>query len=363
MVHTIGVESPNNGRIEMISRLRSMTGIVTGWKALWTVLSCLIVLIPACGKDRGEKIKASRMAYASLVDEVLETYTELHPLRSSHLGLHQSDSLLFTFSSDECERSVRRLEKLHENLKKLTVGHLAEREIANSTIMLHWLKGELFAFKTLHYESWSPLLYCWIIEEALYGIPSRPEPPYQGELAAYEKRLSQIPLLLQNATALLEHVHRLHRNVARGRLSRLIDRFDELEGMVTERYGERIDLLDSVKNAIMDFRNSLTNNHLQQNRGIRILGLEHLSRIFLYDDVLELEPNRFLGNPSDNRAAKNHTVFEIHHISVLNQRLFIDEQLLDSFDVAEAVLEQLSVFVLEYEGFPGLFLDDNPCHG
>ena len=181
----------------MKSRLRNRVSTVLRRKALWTALAFLTISIIACGKERDEEIKASRRIYSSLINEVLDIYDELHPLRSSQLGFHQSDSLLFTFSSEERESFIKRLEKLQQYFKKLAVIHLEEREIVNSTLILHWLKGELFAFKTLQSYRRSPLLYCWMVEEALYGIPSRLEPPYETELAAYEKRLSQIPLLLQ----------------------------------------------------------------------------------------------------------------------------------------------------------------------
>jgi len=276
----------------MKSRLRNRVSTVLRRKALWTALAFLTISIIACGKERDEEIKASRRMYSSLINEVLDIYDELHPLRSSQLGFHQSDSLLFTFSDEERESFIKRLEKLQQHFKKLAVIHLEEREIVNSTLILHWLKGELFAFKTLQSYRRSPLLYCWMVEETLYGIPLRLEPPYEAELAAYEKRLSQIPLLLQNATALLENVPGPHTNVAVERLSRLLDRFDELEGMVAEHYSERVAHLDSVKNSVTDFRNFLSNSYLKQLGGIRILGLEYLSRIFLYDELLEIDPNK-----------------------------------------------------------------------
>ncbi len=281
-----------SGRSEMKSRYRNRVSTVLRRKVLWIVLAFLTISIIACGKDRDEEIKASRRMYSSLIKEVLDIYDELHPLRSSRLGFHQSDSLLFTFSSEKRESYTKRLEKLQQYFKKLAVFHLEEREIVYSTLMLHWLKGELFAFKTLQSYRRSPLLYCWMVEEALYGIPSRLEPPYEAELAAYEKRLSQIPLLLQNATALLEKVPGPHTNGAVKRLSRLLDRFDDIEEMVAERYSDRVANLDAVRNSITDFRNFLSNNYLKQSGGIRILGLEYLSRIFLYDELLEIDPNK-----------------------------------------------------------------------
>ncbi|MCK4235467.1 MAG: DUF885 family protein [Candidatus Krumholzibacteria bacterium] len=263
-------------------------------RTIITIAACLAFIPALCGCGKDERLPEGRRIYSALIAKAVETYCELHPLRSSRLGLHRSDSLLFTFSDDEITASTRRLKNLLADLSKLPVSNLEERLLDNSKLVLNWLKGELFALESINNYERNPLLYCWMTEEALYGTCSRVQPPYEGELAAYEKRMSRIPALLANAQKNLENVAEPHAKLAVERLDRLLSEFDILQELIRERYGHVDFALGPVRLSIEDFRLFIIEDLSSQTHGRLILGLENLSKIFMYDDFLELDPNRMI---------------------------------------------------------------------
>lgn len=251
----------------------------------------LLVLLAVMGCGKEQEAIEIRKIYDSVVDEAIDTYQMLHPLRSSRLGMYGADSSLFTFSKQELKAGKERIKRLLESMSHLKVGRLGEREMDDSILLHHWLKGELFAMDKLENHRRNPLLYCWMIEEALFGLPSRIESPYEGERPAYERRMSKIPQLLENAQALLEKPSEHHVQYAQERLDWLIDSFGDLKLLAESRYGERIDSFDSVRRSIEAFRRFIADELSSRTRGRLILGAENLSYIFLYDEHLDIDLN------------------------------------------------------------------------
>lgn len=263
-------------------------------------LFSLLVLLMVTGCSRKQETLEIKKRYDLLVDEVIDTYRELHPLTSSRLGIYGADSLLFTFSEPELKAGRERIRELLDELSGLPAGRLDERERDDSILLLHWLKGELFAMEKLKLHQHNPLLYCWMIEEALFGLPSRIESPHEGERAAYEKRLLRIPQLLENAEEHLEKPSEHHIRYTLERLDRLIDSFGELKTLTEERYGEHVASLVSVRRSIEAFKRFIADALSTQTRGRLILGAENLSHIYLYDEHLDLDLNGFAREAEKN---------------------------------------------------------------
>lgn len=254
-----------------------------------SLLLAIICLAGSCGKDKSAS--KDERAYARLTASAITLYAEIQPLRSSRLGIARNDSLLFTFSEDEIAGSIQRLRKLESQFSDLPASNLTARDIDKATIVIHWLRGELFALETLQNYRCNPLLYCWMAEEALWGMPARFTPPYDGELDAYRKRILRIPALLQNGTRHLDNPAEAHVRYAIERLDTITSGLGNLEIAIERRYGTTFDgELARVRASLVDFRR-FTSDLLPAAHGTLILGAENLSKLFMYDELLNSDPN------------------------------------------------------------------------
>jgi hypothetical protein len=246
-------------------------------------------LLPA-GCDRDRDAEEEKHAYRRFRSEIIELYLDMHPLQASRSGFRRADSLLYAYSSEELDLSISRIKRLKEGLRRLSATHLGEREIEDSRVLLMWLKGELYGLEELEFYSYNPILYFWIVEEALWGIPSRPEPPYAGELSAYEKRISRIPQLLGNASAIIENPPRPYVELAARNMRRLLEALPALRATLEKRYSTQVILSEEVKRSLTGFVGFLEGTLSSQTRGHMILGSENISKIFLYDEGIGLDP-------------------------------------------------------------------------
>jgi hypothetical protein len=270
----------------MMGRARTLTTLAA--------LFALAVVYTGCAREKRSERAAAE--YGQLVSEAVALSVRIEPLRSSRIGMTGSDSLLFTFSDGEISEALSRLGGLEDRLTRSSVSSLSPRDVDNAEVIAYWLRGELFALREMQSFRYNPFLYSWMAEEALWGIPSRVGLPYPGELTAYRARLAKIPALLANARRLLDDPAETHTRFAAERLDSITASFGRLDSLTRERYGESITAdLDAARRAIADFRRFVGDSLLARSHGKVILGSENLSKIFLYEELVNADPNMIMG--------------------------------------------------------------------
>jgi hypothetical protein len=254
--------------------------------------AALLALQQGCGGTRTGEESA---AYRRLAGEAVRLYTALHPLGASRLGLPGADSLLFTFGPEEIRAAVERLERLDDRLSALSAAGLSPREIDWARVMINWTRGERFALEILAIQRTNPLLFVWAAEEAFEEMPSRLEPVRPGEAAAYRKRVLATADLFSNAALALRNPAEAHARFAAERLDGLDARLDRVARLAESRYGASFGgEFATARGAVLDFRGFAAQSLLAGARGRLILGSENLSRIFLFDELLDVDPNVLL---------------------------------------------------------------------
>ncbi len=267
------------------------------------------VLALGCGGD-GQP-DSDRARFRSLRKGSVELYLELHPLRASRIGMTGSDSLLFTFSPGELSIQLGRIDSLLAIFNSLPAAHLGETEIEESSLIVYWLSGESAALGKLKNHERSPALYCWMIEEALFGIPSRGGKPGEREFIDYCKRIEKIPDLIRNAESHLRNPAELHLIRAIDRLSSINERFPVLEGTLMKRYGTVPSSIQQIGESIAAFRAHLWDEVLPHAHGRHIMGVEDLSDLLKYSEHLDIDLDRFI---TDAETTSNQQKSQINAI-------------------------------------------------
>ncbi len=259
---------------------------------LWVSLFLPVFLAWGCSKESGTPENLAE--YRRVKTDAIELYNFLHPLRCSRIGLLKADSSLFTYSEGEIEAGLRRLDRLLERTSVLTTEGLGQKDIYDSQLVLGWLRGQRFGLADLRLHEINPMLYCWMINEALWGIPSRGYPPGDNELEDYRARVGKLPVLMENAKILCRKPSQLHIRLSLEMLDRLLESTGELKNLVQGRYSSDTAWLDPVVEIISGFRNYIRYDLSKRSHGRIILGSENLAKIFEYDEHLMENPNNIL---------------------------------------------------------------------
>ncbi|MCK4538232.1 MAG: hypothetical protein KAV42_05490 [Candidatus Krumholzibacteria bacterium] len=256
---------------------------------LSTVLSALAVISLTLSCSKKEDFQGSLMALDSLVEESISLHSHLHPLRSSRLGITGSDSRLFTFSRQEIDRSLEKIDAILKKISTLPANHFDNDRLDESTMLIRWLQGEAYALKELQIFRTNPLIYTWMLEEALYLIPSRHTPPSEQEFEDYSKRLSRIPGLISNAGLLLDNPAKIVIGPAAFSTRSMLDDTGNIRKLIEDRYDSVPSSFDVAMESIETFHNFLIHDLPEFSHGRFILGTEVLSDIYRYSGQIDIE--------------------------------------------------------------------------
>jgi len=243
-----------------------------------TTIYCLLTIILALALLEGcsQKKKDTHLLYHRFSREFVSLYSRINPISASSLGIRSTDPNLFTFKREEIDSLLTRLKQLEEKIDELRGLDSEEYEKENLILILYWLRGEMYALEKLESYSYNPILYTWVIEKALFDIPERTDKPYRGEYEAYIKRISKLEELTAEAK----------KNLAQR---------DYLREVLLERYGKYPeDTLSAIFKSIKELEEDFKGRLNSEPRSRTILGLEELSKIVLYDECINIDPNSLI---------------------------------------------------------------------
>ncbi len=262
-----------------------------------TTIYCLLTIILALAFFEGcsQKKKDTHLLYHRFSREFVSLYSRINPISASSLGIRSTDPNLFTFKREEIDSLLTRLKQLEEKIDELRGLDSEEYEKENLILILYWLRGEMYALEKLESYSYNPILYTWVIEKALFDIPERTDKPYRGEYEAYIKRISKLEELTAEAKKNLANPATAELKSAVEAIDGLLAQRDYLREVLLERYGKYPeDTLSAIFKSIKELEEDFKGRLNSEPRSRTILGLEELSKIVLYDECINIDPNSLI---------------------------------------------------------------------
>ncbi len=200
-----------------------------------------------------------------------------------------ADSLLFTFSTPEIESALSEIDTILVRITALPASHFETSGLDDSATLIGWLRGESYALRKVRLFRSNPMIYCWMLEEALYGIPSRSTEPDENEFYSYQRRLSKIPALLSNAAALLDNPAEIFIGPSYEAVTTILSGLDDVRSLSESRYGRTPPSLEDARASIESFAEFLLLDLSTRARGRFILGTETLSDILRFSEGLDID--------------------------------------------------------------------------
>jgi len=256
---------------------------------IFTLIAILFTSIPqGCSRKNDE----SKSPYSRIVEEITNLYSSVNPLIASELGLSSADSNLFVFDRVEIDSILQRTKHIRKELESLKNLNFDEYYADNLIIAQLWLKGLEYSLERLRSYSFSPVLYTWSIERALFGTQSAQRATIRANYENFLSRINRIENLVNNAKNNLSNTGSTELRVAVEMLDSLLSKENQLKTTLNEKYGyfpedTLKNAFESIKSLKMRFEELL--NEEPKNRNI--LGMEELSRVFIYDEYINVAPN------------------------------------------------------------------------
>ncbi len=218
--------------------------------ALFSMLAISIAVSGCGGRDDSSGYLRS---FESIVGEALELYGEIHPLRSSRLGITGSDSLLFTFSADEIDYCGARCDSLLERISRLPANHFGARAIDDSAILIDWLGGNSSRCGNFAPGKRTPC--------SIAGWPRRPSSGYRPgsrrpervNCAPTSAASAAFPALLENAGLNLRDPPAIQIEPSLERIGAILEKAGELRAVLKLRYGTLPASFDEAVKSVESF--------------------------------------------------------------------------------------------------------------
>ncbi len=256
---------------------------------IFTLIAILFTSIPqGCSRKNDE----SKSQYSRIVEEITNLYSSVNPLIASELGLSSADSNLFVFDRVEIDSILQKSRNVRKEIESLKNLNFDEYYADNLIIAQLWLKGLEYSLERLKSYSFSPVLYTWSIERALFSIQSAKKTNIRVKYEDFLSRINRIDNLVNNAANNLVNTGSVELGVAIEMLDSLLERENQLKITLNERFGNFPE--DSLKKAFENVKRLKTRFEellKEEPKNRNILGMEELSRVFIYDEYINVAPN------------------------------------------------------------------------
>jgi uncharacterized protein (DUF885 family) len=152
--------------------------------------------------------------FTVLADEYLDDLAQRHPDVATGLGDHRFDDRLPDTSADARAAERRALDGFAAQLDVLEIGALTPEHLLDAAMMADSVARRIFEMDELREHTWNPLTAN--PGRAIYDLLARDFAPLPDRLASVAGRLAQVPAVLAEARAQLEHMPRVHIETAMG---------------------------------------------------------------------------------------------------------------------------------------------------
>jgi len=256
---------------------------------IFALIAIIFTSIPqGCSRKNNE----FKSRYSRIVEEITDLYSSVNPLIASEMGLSSADRNLLVFDRVEIDSILQRTKHIRKDIESLKNLNFDEYYADNLIIAQLWLKGLEYSLEKLKSYSFSPVLYTWSIERALFSIQSAKRANIKVKCEDFLSRISKIDNLVNNATSNLIKTGSVELEVAIEMLDSLLSRENQLKNTLKEKYDKFP--VDSLKKAFESIRSLKTRFEKllkEEPKNRNILGMEELSRVFIYDEYINVAPN------------------------------------------------------------------------
>lgn len=262
--------------------------------------------------------------FKDLVNEFLESSYQASPVWATHVGEHKYDHLIGDYSKEAIQEDILRLRLYEQKMKYIDTLKLNPINKVDYQILQNAISDQLLDLEVLKPWENSPVMYSFLIGEAINSLISRDFAPLRERLRNVSSRLKLLPVLIRQAEANLKNppeiqtttaIKQNHGNInlIKNDLAKLLDEAPDMKDSLTEPMDKAIKALES-------YQMFLENDLLPQSTGDFRLGKELFEKKLKYTLQSDLTPEEIVRKAEQEMIAVRQRMFEL--AQPLHQQMF-----------------------------------------
>ena len=267
----------------------------------------LTVVIFSCSTSGDPDLQFEKVA-----GNYIEDYLKLYPESATRLGDHRYDHRLNDYSLAGVRKSVEMNRNYLRKLDKIEVCQLSQTNLTDYQILRQRIDKSIFSAEILKEHEWNPLIYN--AGGAIYNIIARESAPLEIRLGYVQKRLEQIPEMLNQAKINLQNPPQIFTETAilrsKGTVTLIRDQLTEFVEQVPQMEAEFYPVRNMAVTALQNYIVWLENDLLPSSKGDFRLGEEKFRQKLAFTLESEITMEEILERAGDDLIVTQNELYE-----------------------------------------------------
>src|SRR5205809_156756 len=285
--------------------------------------------------------------FQKIAHDYIERELETNPEEATELGDHRFDGRLTDYSPEARTKELATQKEFRDKLNAIDGSQVTGANKVDFRILKENIDYKIFQAEELKEPDWNPLVYNQSLANSLYLLVARDFAPPEKRIPNLRQRIEEIPRVIAQAKANLQHPPRVHTettieqtqgaiNLVREGLAPLLDRAPQSKT-------ELAPLQEKTAGALEDYKKWLQSDLLPRSDGSFRLGAEKFRKKLRFALASDLSMEEIMKRA---QADLQQTQTAIYETGVpLYKKYFPnvdDKTLADKHAVTAAVLDKLA---------------------
>src|SRR6059036_947548 len=152
--------------------------------------------------------------FQKIAGDYIERYLQANPEDATELGDHRFDGQLTDYSPEARAKDLSTQKEFRDKLNAIDGSQLTGANNIDFRILKENIDYEIFRAEELKESEWNPLVYMQSLANSLYLLVARDFAPAEKRIPSLRQRMKQIPGVIAQAKANLQHPPRVHTETA-----------------------------------------------------------------------------------------------------------------------------------------------------
>src|ERR1044071_1884359 len=285
-------------------------------------------------------------AFQKIAHDYIEQYLRANPEDATELGDHRFDSQLTDYSPQARAKDLAAQKDFRDKLNAIDGSQLTGANNVDFRILKENIDYQIFRAEELKEPEWNPLVYMQSLANSLYLLVARDFAPPEQRIPNLRRRLEEIPRVIAQAKANLQHPPRVHTETAieqsQGAINLVHEGLAPLLDRAPRMKKELAPVQEKTAAALQDYKKWLQDNLLPRSDGDFRLGAEKFRKKLRFALASDLSMEEIMKRA---QADLRHTQTAIYETALpLYKKYFPNADaptLSDKHKVTAAVLDKL----------------------
>ena len=287
-------------------------------------------------------------AFQKTAHDYIEQYLRANPEDATELGDHRFDGQLTDYSPAARAKELATQKFFRDELNAMeTEGfHLTGANTIDFRILKENIDYKIFQAEELKEPDWNPLVYMQSLANSVYLLVARDFAPPEKRIPNLRQRMDEIPRVIAQAKANLQHPPRVHTETAieqtQGAISLVREGLAPLLDQSPRMKKDLTPLQEKTAAALEDYKKWLQNDLLPRSDGDFRLGAEKYRKKLRFALASDLPMEEIMKRAKADLEQTQTTIYET--ALPLYRKYFpnADDKTLDKHKVTAAVLGKLA---------------------